>query len=172
MRFGNAPNRLYFTHTDPEFARMTARPELLFKYPRDVSYIDADITKVGERFHMFYTPHDGTPGIKHAASDAISSGYVYEAEWIDPIEVACEAPNLWKRIGEERWVLMYDIYGREPHNFGFSETTDFENWIHLGSFNNGVMRATNFEKPKHGSVVHLTKSEADRLARHWNLESY
>lgn len=172
MRFGNAPNRLYYTHMDAAFTRMTARPELLFKYPKDVSYIDADIMKVGDRFHMFYTPHDGTPGIKHASSASISSGYVYEPEWIDPVDVACEAPNLWKRIGEDRWVLMYDIYGRQPHNFGFIETTDFKSWTNLGTFNHGVMRATNFSIPKHGSVVHLTKAEAGHLARHWKLERY
>ena len=48
-----------------------------------------------------------------------------------------EAPNLWKRIGEDRWVLMYDVYGQKVHNFGFSETSDFVHFTPLGQFNQG-----------------------------------
>lgn len=172
MRFGNGPNRVYYAYTDDEFTRLVSKPELLFWYPKEVSYIDADITRVGGIYHLFYDPHDGGAGIKHMASESLTKGYVYEPEWVDPEPKACEAPNLWKRIGEEKWVLMYDVYGIQPHNFGFSETSDFKTWKNLGRFNEGVMKAINFETPKHGSVIHLTKAEADRLARHWKLESY
>lgn len=78
-----------------------------------------------------------------------------------------EAPNLWKRIGEDRWVLMYDVYGQKVHNFGFSETSDFVHFTPLGQFNQGVMRTTNFTSPKHGAIIHLTRQEAERLAEHW-----
>ena len=172
MRFQNGLNRPYYAHTDADFTKLVSKPELLFWYPKDISYIDADITRVGDTFHLFYTPHDGEPGIKHMASGAIDRGYVYEPDWVDPEPRACEAPNLWKRIGEEKWVLMYDCYGIRPHNFGFSETRDFKTWKHLGHFNDGVMKATNFSSPKHGSVVHLTRAEAARLARHWKLAKY
>lgn len=64
---------------------------------------------------------------------------------------------------------MYDIYTIKPHNFGFSETSDFINFVDLGNFNEGVMKATNF-RPKHGAVIHLTKEEAERLAAQWNLK--
>jgi len=62
---------------------------------------------------------------------------------------------------------MYDCYGISPHNFGFSETTDFTNFTNLGHFNEGVMKATNFQSPKHGAVVHVTAEEAKRLSDHW-----
>ena len=172
MRFGNGQNRLYYTYLNDAFTEMVAEPKLLFDYPRDVSYIDADITRVGPTFHMFYTPHDGVPGVKHAVSDRINAGYRYREEWIDPEPRHCEAPNVWKRIGEDKWVLMYDVYGVSPHNFGFSETTDFHTFTHLGHFNQGVMKSTNFSSPKHGSVIHLTEAEARRLAERWGLESY
>ena len=167
MRFGNGKNRLYYAYTDDAFTKLETKPELLFEYPRDVSYIDADITKVGNQYHMFYVPHDGTPGIKQAVSGSLARGYVYDSTWYDPETEACEAPNVWKRLGTGKWVLMYDIYGISPHNFGFSETTDFRNFTHLGHFNEGVMRAENFSSPKHGSVIHLTKKEEERLRYHW-----
>jgi hypothetical protein len=67
---------------------------------------------------------------------------------------------------------MYDVYGTKIHNFGFVETSDFEHFTKLGKFNEGVMKATNFTSPKHGSVIHVTKAEAKRLALHWGLKQY
>lgn len=171
MRFGNGKNKLYYTYMNDEFTKMETEPKLLFDYPKDISYIDADITRVGNKYHLFYVPHDGGgPGIKHAVSDSINSGYVYEPQWVDPEPKSCEAPNVWKCIGTDKWVLMYDIYGINPHNFGFSETTDFVHFKDLGHFNEGVMKITNFDPPKHGAVIHLTRNEAKSLARHWGCD--
>lgn len=167
MRFGNGNNKVYYTHLNQDFTAMEAFPKLLFSYPKDVSYIDADITKVGDKFHLFYVPHDGTPGIKQMVSDSINSGYRYVDKWYDPEPGACEAPNVYKRIGENSWVLIYDIYSVQPHNFGFSETTDFVGFKNLGHFNEGVMKSVNFSSPKHPSVIHLTKKEADNLSKYW-----
>jgi hypothetical protein len=169
MRFKNGKNKLYYTYMNDAFTKMETFPKLLFEYPKDVSYIDADITKVGNKYHMFYVPHDGMAGIKQAVSDSINTGYVYDEKSVDPEPKACEAPNVWKHIGTNTYVLMYDIYGITPHNFGFSETSDFINFKNLGHFNEGVMKATNFSSPKHAAVIHLTKKEAQRLAKHWKL---
>ena len=168
MRMGNARNMLYYAYANEDFDGLETEPRLLFQYPDATkSAIDADITKVGDKYHMFYVAHDGTPGIKQAVSKYINRGYSYLPEWIDPEPGACEAPNMWKRIGEDKWVVMYDIYSINPHNFGFSETADFVNFTHLGHFNEGVMKATNFTSPKHGAVIHITKKEADKLRKYW-----
>jgi len=171
-RFEKGRNQMVYSYMNEDFTRMETYPQLLFLYPRDKNAIDADIIRVGDKFHLFYTPHDGGAGVKHAVSDSINFGYVYEPDWVDPEPQACEAPNVWKRIGEDKWVLMYDCYGINPHNFGFSETTDFKTYKNLGHFNEGVMKSTNFTSPKHGAVIHLTQQEADGLARHWKLNSY
>ncbi|WP_223808716.1 glycoside hydrolase family 43 protein [Rufibacter hautae] len=170
MRFGNGNNKLYYTYMNDAFTAMETAPQLLFQYPKDITYIDADITKVRNRYHMFYVPHDGVPGIKQAVSDSMHIGYQYAPQWIDPEPQASEAPTVFKRIGQDKWVLIYDIYGINPHNFGFSETTDFVNFTHIGHFNEGVMKTTNFSSPKHGAVVHLTRKEAKQLAKHWHLK--
>jgi predicted GH43/DUF377 family glycosyl hydrolase len=173
MRFGRGRNRLYYSYVDDAFTKLETEPKLLFEYPKDRSYIDGDITQVGDKFHLFYVAHDGTPGIKQAISDSLTSGYVYDPAWVDPEPKACEAPNVWKRIGQDKWVLMYDIYGIDPHNFGFSETTDFKTFTNLGRFNEGVMKTVGFTTgPKHGAVVALTPAEARKLAAHWGLKSF
>ena len=167
MRFKSGTNKLYYSYVNDDFNKLTTKPKLLFEYPKDISYIDADITKVNNQYHMFYTPHDGTPGIKQAVSHKINMDYEYYPKWIDPEPQACEAPHVWKINNEDRWILMYDIYGIQPHNFGFLETIDFKEFKNLGHFNEGPMKATNFSSPKHGSVISLTKKEAQNLADYW-----
>jgi hypothetical protein len=170
MRFKNERNKLYYVYVNDDFNKIETLPQPLFQYPDpNVSAIDADITKVGDQYRMFYVAHDGQAGIKQAVSDKINSDYRFDARWYDPEKVACEAPHAWKRIGENKWVLMYDIYGLKTHNFGFSETSDFVNFTDLGHFNEGVMKTTNFTSPKHGAIIHLTKEEAMKLAQHWGL---
>ena len=44
-----------------------------------VSAIDGDITKIGDKYHLFYVAHDGVGGIKQALSDRMNGGYVYDA---------------------------------------------------------------------------------------------
>ncbi len=172
MRFKNGKNKIYYSYTDNAFTRLETAPKLLFEYPKNISYIDADITKVRKKYHLFYVPHDGTPGIKQVVSKSINNGYVYDPKYYDPEPKACEAPTVFKRIGEKKWVLIYDIYGISPHNFGFSETSDFVNFKDIGHFNEGPMKSTNFSSPKHGAVVHLTKKEADTLAKKWNFNDW
>ena len=170
MRRKNGPNKLYYVYVNNDFNRMETKPRLLFEYPdKKITAIDGDICYAQGKYHLFYVAHDGTPGIKQATSDSINTGWKYDPTWCDAESTACEAPTVWKRIGEDKWVLMYDHYGQKVHNFGFAETTDFKTFRSLGHFNEGIMFSTNFNQPKHGAVVQLTKKEAKRLARHWRL---
>lgn len=168
MRFRNEANKLYYVYVNDEFDTIESLPQILFEYPNeDVSAIDGDITKVGDKYHLFYVAHDGTAGIKQAVSNRVNGDYEYAPRWYDFEPKACEAPTVWKRIGEDKWVLMYDVYSVTPHNFGFIETSDFVNFKNLGRFNEGVMKTTNYSAPKHGAVIHLTAEEADKLEKYW-----
>ena len=171
MRYRNEANKLYYVYVNEAFDRLESMPRLLFEYSDEkVSAIDADITKIGDKYRMFYVSHDGPAGIKQAVSDKINSGYEYDPRWYDIEEKACEAPNVWKRIGEDKWVLMYDCYGQAIHNFGFIETSDFVNFQNLGQFNEGVMKTTNFTSPKHGAIIPVTRDEAERLTKYWTFK--
>lgn len=168
MRFGDGQNRLYYVYVNNDFNKIESLPKILYQYPDSTkSAIDGDITKIGDTYHLFYVAHDSIPGIKQAVSQKANGGYKYLPAWCDAEDIKCEAPTVWKRLGENKWVLMYDIYGLIPPNFGFVETIDFENFTNIGRFNEGVMKTTNFSSPKHGAVVHLTKEEADILEKYW-----
>ena len=84
---------------------------------------------------------------------------------------AVEAPNVWRRIGTNKYVLMFDNYSF-PNEMAFSETTDFREFTNLGRFNQGVMKTTNFSGAKHGAVIMLTKDEAEAFAKYCGLEKY
>ncbi len=168
---GNGKTKLYYAYTDDNYSTLISRPEILIEYPdTNVQVLDADIYPMNDGSYLMTYVAQEAPhgGIKMAKSDFINRGYVYQPQQIDHEPRACEAPNVWKRIGESRWVLMYDVFSVHPHNFGFAETTDFVHFTDLGHFDKGVMKRTNFEIQKHGAVIQLTKKEAERLRKHYN----
>lgn len=169
MGIGREMKKLYYVYTNDNFDTITTAPKTLFSYPNPkYSAIDADIIHAQGKYIMFYKTNDGRTGIRRATSNRASGPYTTDSVWYDSSPVACEGPNVWKRIGENKWVLMYDIYGRKQHNFGFRETADFQHFVDLGEFNQGPMKTINFSRPKHGAVVLITKQEADQLEKYWN----
>ena len=170
VRHKGGHNYMVYSYADDAFTTLETTPKRLFTYPnKDKSTIDGDITKVGDKYHLFYVAHDNPGGLRHAESSKINQGYQYDPRKVDPETVACEAPMLWRRIGSDRYILMYDVFGAKPNNMGFSETTDFVNYKNLGRFNDpgSSMKATNFSGPKHGSVTHITAEELARLQSHF-----
>lgn len=161
--------RLYYAYVNDDYNKLISKPKRLYDFPDpDVQVLDADICPMPNGgYFMTYVAQEREGGIKMATSDKINSGYNFKVNQIDSERGACEAPNTWKRIGEDKWVVMYDIFSINPHNFGFVETSDFKTFKPLGRFNEGVMKATNFQSPKHGAVIHITAEEAKRLEDRW-----
>jgi len=183
MKLGRGIDNIYYSYTDDAFTKMETAPQILFRFPapsapentltdnqRNVLHvIDSDITKVGNKYHLFYSSKEsGTPGIEHSVSDKLTGPYPVTQKRIDPQTVSCEAPTLYKRLGTSSYILMYDAYG--AGNMGFAETTDFETYKNLGLFNQGTMKGTNFNAPKHGAVTYLTMDELKAVKEHWKLD--
>ena len=164
--------KIYYSYADEDFTTLETEPQLLFECPDEIpEVVDADICPMPDgRFFMTYVSQDNPAGIRYMISDRINHFDDFHPEQLDTETGACEAPNVWKRIGKKKWVLMYDIYSIRPNNFGFVETSDFKTFTPLGRFNEGVMMLTNFTSPKHGSVIHITKAEAKRLENYWNAQ--
>jgi hypothetical protein len=163
VRVGPNECHMYYSYTDDAFTKLETSPVRL----ADSGGIDGDITKVGDKFHLFYV---SDAKIKHAVSNRINGGFEFGSERIDPEKVSTEAPNVFKRLGTNTYVLMYDVYGARPSNMGFSETTDFVTYKNLGHFNEGVMKTTNFTSPKHGAVTYVTMDELKSIAAHWKVD--
>jgi len=159
----NKKTSLYYAYANDAFTKLETKPLPL----ADVPGIDGDITKVGDRFHIYYVSQ---ATVKHGVSSKVNRGYMFDPQRIDPETVSTEAPNLFKRLGTNTYVLMYDVYGARPNNMGFSETTDFVTYKNLGPFTEGVMKGTNFTRPKHGAVTYLTADELKAVAAHWKVD--
>lgn len=166
---GTGKTRLYYAYANDSFTGFEAEPQPLFEYPdSNVQVLDADIMPMPDgRYCMTYCAQEGPAGIKMAVSDHINRGWRYYPQQIDAERGSCEAPTMYKLAGEDRWILLYDIFSIKPHNFGFMETTDFKNFRHLGRFNEGEMRCTNFSSPKHGAVISISDEEATKLEEYW-----
>ena len=172
MRHRTQPDRQQYIYVDSSYTQALTAPAQLFDYPpSSCSVIDGSLAKVDSMYVLSYCVHDregGGPGIKMATSTVSPRGpWTYIDRWVDFEPRSCEAPNVWKRIGEREWVLVYDIFSIKPHNLGFVSTTDFENFNYLKHFNRGVMKTTNFSSPKHPAVIQITAAEADALEKYW-----
>jgi hypothetical protein len=163
IRYNNKEANIYYSYANDDFTKLETVPKRI----SGIGGIDADITKVGKGYQMFYV---GDAKIWGATSDKINEDFKPGGNRIDPEKVSTEAPNVFKRIGTDTYVLMYDVYGLRPSNMGFSETIDFINFKDLGHFNEGVMKATNFTSPKHGAVTHLTKKELEAMIKYWKVD--
>ena len=167
---GQGRTKLYYAYADDEFTTLVTEPQLLFEYPDEkIQVLDADIVPMPDgRYCMTYCAQENPGGIKMALSDHINRGYVYQPEQIDAENGACEAPTMFKLIGEQRWILMYDIFSIRPHNFGFMETTDFKTFRPLGHLGEGETSREGFSEQKHGAVTQITEADARRLEAFWN----
>lgn len=165
-RFGNGMNQIYYVYMNDDFTAMASKPRLLFEAPeRKYNVIDSDIIRVGDTYHLFYVSHESGARPCHAYSNCITGPWTMDQTYQDGERQGHEAPNCWKRIGTDTYVLMYDNYHRKPMNFGFVETRDFFTWHPIGYFGEGKMQRHNFEEQKHGAVIWLTKKEAKKLLR-------
>ena len=166
---GKGKTKLYYAYANDDFTALVTEPQLLFEYPDEkVQVLDADIIPTGDgRYCMTYCAQEGPAGIKMAISDHINRGYKYQPQQIDAEKGSCEAPTMYKLIGQDKWILMYDIFSIKPHNFGFMETTDFKTFRHLGHFGDGPTKRANFSEQKHGAVTAITEQEAERLEDYW-----
>ena len=172
-RFLRSPNCIFYVYMNDDFTAMTSEPKFLFGAGTDEngnlksSMIDSDITKIGKTYHLFAV-ENAMP--KHATSSCITGPYVLDPSFESGEKQSHEAPNVWKLIGQKKWILMFDNYARNPHNFGFLETTDFKTFTPLGYFDDPdcPMKRTNFSEQKHGAVVQVTKGELEKLISHWS----
>ena len=161
IRYNNKEANMYYSYVNDAFTKLETSPKRI----NEIGGIDGDIPRLVTPTNFYVAGAK----IMHSVSDKINEGYKAGDKRIDPETVSTEAPNLFKRLGTDSYILMYDVYGARPNNMGFSETTDFVAYKNLGHFNEGVMKGTNFERPKHGAVTHLTKKEVEAIAKHWNV---
>ena len=92
IRYNNKEANIYYSYANDDFTKLETVP----KRVSGIGGIDADITKVGKTYQMFYV---GDAKVWQATSDKINADFKPGGKRIDPEKVSTEAPNVFKRIG-------------------------------------------------------------------------
>ena len=160
MKQGDDPDIIYYAYVNEDFTSLEAAPKQLFFSPTNNAAIDGDIILKDGTYHLFMKSEDGEPGIKLALSDRLTEGY----ELVSDKRVDCETrpvegSGIFKLIGSDEYILMYDVY--TSGRYQFTKSSDLKNFSVIDE-----TISMNFH-PRHGTVMPITGKELKRLIAQW-----
>lgn len=156
MQYADGPDIIYYAYANPGFTDIEGEPKPLFLPQDGKSCIDGDIVYRDGTYYMFYKTEGHGNGIRVAKTHSLTSGQWEEnPEYKQQTAEAVEGAGTFKLIGQDKYILMYDVYMKGGYEF--TETTDFENFSVV---NDAI--SMDFH-PRHGTVIPVTQSELDRL---------
>ncbi len=160
MKHGDGPDIIYYAYANPEFTDLEGEPKVLFMPQDRKSCIDGDIVYKDGIFHLFYKTEGHGNGIKVATTKSLTSGEWKESpDYKQQTKDAVEGAGTFKLIGQDKYILMYDVYMRGRYQF--TETTDLENFKVIDSD-----VKMDFH-PRHGTIMPITRTELFRLIGKW-----
>lgn len=160
MKYGNGPDVIYYAYANSDFTDLEGEPKPLFVPADKKSCIDGDIVYKDGIYHLFYKTEGHGNGIRVATSKSLTSGQWKEnMEYKQQTKEAVEGAGTFKLIGEDKYILMYDVYMKGAYQF--TETTDLE---HFKVIDHEVKM--NFH-PRHGTIMPITRSELKRITDKW-----
>lgn len=160
MQHGSGPDIIYYAYANDDFTDLIGEPKHLFVPENKKSCIDGDIIYKDGIYHMFYKTEGHGNGIKVATTKSLTSGIWeekpdYKQQTKDAVEGSCT----FKLIGQDKYILMYDVYMRGKYQF--TESTDLENFKVVDQ-----EISMDFH-PRHGTVIPVTRDEMKRLFAKW-----
>ncbi len=158
-------DKVYYCYANDDFTDLLDYP--VHFYDRGSSTIDADIVyDEGDRlYHMIYK-NEGAGGIAHVTAETLTpaDGEQTGSQWSAPTgsvqqtNVAVEGGGIFRLIGKDEWVVMYDCYGSGYYQF--CTTTDWKTFkLEAQTTTGGAFT------PRHGSVMPITPREYNALVR-------
>lgn len=160
MQYAGGPDVIYYAYANADFTDLEGEPKVLFLPQNRKSCIDGDIVYKDGLFHLFYKTEGHGNGIKVATTRSLTSGkWVEEPDYKQQTKEAVEGAGTFKLIGQDKYILMYDVYMKGRYQF--TETTDLKNFKVI---DNEVKM--NFH-PRHGTVIPITRDELMRLTEKW-----
>jgi hypothetical protein len=108
---------------------------------------------------LFFKTEGEGAGIKVAVSDKLTGGYILRDKYVQQTKDPVEGAGVFKLNNGEGYILMYDVYTKGRYQF--TKTTDLQNFKVVDD-----NMSMNFH-PRHGTVMPITKEEAERLVTKW-----
>jgi hypothetical protein len=157
----------YCAYANQDFTGFEAEPKLLFK--AKYGAIDGDIIYKDGLYHFFYKGNtknaegkEVANGIQQAIGKTLQGPWTEDFKYVDAYsakKVSVEGSGIFKLNNREEYILMYDLY--RDHRYEFQRSTD------LFHFSQTPESFTKNFNPRHGTVISITRQEAERLNKQW-----
>ncbi|WP_345955565.1 family 43 glycosylhydrolase [Mucilaginibacter sp. PAMB04168] len=159
MRKGSEPDKIYYAYANKDFTGLETEPRQLFFHPDSNACIDGDIILKDGKYHLTFKTEGSTKGLGIAVSKSLTTGYQLAKQGIQQTTDPVEGAGVFKLNGSNTYILMYDIYTKGKYQF--TKTTDFEHFTVVDE-----QVSMDFH-PRHGTVMPITKTEAEALMDKW-----
>ncbi len=159
MLGNEGPDKIYYAYANNDFTALDTIPKQLFHSPSNSACIDGDIIYDNGKYHLFFKNESSGGGIRQAVSSKLTEGYIQEAGFFDQTDEAVEGSGIFKLIDSDDYILMYDMY--MSGKYQFTKTKDLQNFTIVDK-----EITMNFH-PRHGTVIRITKMEANSLLHKW-----
>ena len=160
MLHGDGADIIYYAYANNDFTGLEGEPKPLFLPKNGKSCIDGDIVYKDGIYHMFYKTEGHGNGIKVATTRSLTSGVWNEQpDYKQQTKEAVEGAGAFKLIGQDKYILMYDVYKKGTYQF--TESSDLKNFKVIDS-----QVKMNFH-PRHGTVIPITRQELKRITDKW-----
>ena len=154
-RVPNRDNRtiMYYAYSK-DMKKLDTDPQLLFAPKNGNDAIDSDIINVDGKYYMYYK-NETNKRIYLATADHASGPYT-EIKQVSEGNLGVEGPNIYKLIGQDKWLMMSDAYG--DGYYVMQETRDLTNFTTLSRSSYSF----NFT-PRHGYVIPINADQYTAL---------
>ncbi len=144
---------MYYAYSK-DMKKLDTAPEILFAPVNGNDAIDSDIIFENGKYYMYYK-NETNKRIYLATADNANGPYK-EIKQVSEGNIGVEGPNIYKVLGEEKWLMMSDAYGNGY--YVMQETSDLENFKTLD-------RASySFDfTPRHGYVIPINADQYTAL---------
>lgn len=162
MKYGdNGTDIIYYAYTNKDFTDFITEPKVFFTPDDGKSCIDGDIiVDKNGKYHLFYKTEGHGNGIRTAVAESLTRNNWKEKDgYMQQTTDAVEGAGTFKLIGEDKYILMYDVYMKGRYQF--CESDDLENFKAVDE--NVTM---NFH-PRHGTIIAISNDEYTRLLNKW-----
>ncbi len=157
----------YCAYANADFTGFEAEPRLLFK--AKYGAIDGDIIYKDGLYHFFYKGNtkdangkEFANGIQQAIGKSLQGPWAEDFKYVDAYsakKVSVEGSGIFKLNNRDEYILMYDLY--RDQRYEFQRSTD------LFHFSQTPESFTKNFNPRHGTVISITRQEAERLNKQW-----
>lgn len=162
MQHGTGPDIIYYAYVNSDFTDFESEPAVLFRPKNGKSCIDGDIINKNGLFYLFYKTEGNGNGIKLALTDSLVSGKWIEQEgYKQQTRDAVEGSGVFKLNNSEKYILMYDVYGKGKYQFCISDDLDKFKVIDQDV-------KMDFH-PRHGTIIPISRKELTALTTRWGV---